>query len=98
MFLPLGFTPSRARSDSKAASSLQYLPVLGAYRFGSSPQRCYRDIGASPKPRVNSHGSNCPRNRITGQDGAYLSRLLLDKGYRVFGAFPERRLAQSVAA
>jgi GDPmannose 4,6-dehydratase len=24
---------------------------------------------------------------ITGQDGAYLSRLLLDKGYRVFGAF-----------
>jgi len=24
---------------------------------------------------------------ITGQDGAYISRLLLDKGYRVFGAF-----------
>src|SRR5512143_17324 len=24
---------------------------------------------------------------ITGQDGAYLSRLLLDKGYRVFGAY-----------
>jgi GDPmannose 4,6-dehydratase len=24
---------------------------------------------------------------ITGQDGAYLSRLLLDKGYRVYGAF-----------
>jgi GDPmannose 4,6-dehydratase len=24
---------------------------------------------------------------ITGQDGAYLSRFLLDKGYRVFGAF-----------
>ncbi len=24
---------------------------------------------------------------ITGQDGAYLSRVLLDKGYRVFGAF-----------
>src|SRR5262249_17373055 len=24
---------------------------------------------------------------ITGQDGAYLSRLLLDKGYRVVGAF-----------
>jgi GDPmannose 4,6-dehydratase len=24
---------------------------------------------------------------ITGQDGAYLSQLLLDKGYRVFGAF-----------
>src|SRR6478672_8296902 len=24
---------------------------------------------------------------ITGQDGAYLSRLLLDKGYRVLGAF-----------
>lgn len=24
---------------------------------------------------------------ITGQDGAYLSRLLLDRGYRVFGAF-----------
>ena len=24
---------------------------------------------------------------ITGQDGAYLTRLLLDKGYRVFGAF-----------
>src|SRR5262245_24142511 len=24
---------------------------------------------------------------ITGQDGAYLSRLLLEKGYRVFGAF-----------
>lgn len=24
---------------------------------------------------------------ITGQDGAYLARLLLDKGYRVFGAF-----------
>src|SRR5262245_58833568 len=24
---------------------------------------------------------------ITGQDGAYLSRSLLDRGYRVFGAF-----------
>ena len=24
---------------------------------------------------------------ITGQDGAYLSKLLLDKGYRVYGAF-----------
>ena len=24
---------------------------------------------------------------ITGQDGAYLSRLLLEKGYRLFGAF-----------
>lgn len=24
---------------------------------------------------------------VTGQDGAYISRLLLDKGYRVFGAF-----------
>ena len=23
---------------------------------------------------------------VSGQDGAYLSRLLLDKGYRVFGA------------
>ncbi|MBT9169718.1 MAG: GDP-mannose 4,6-dehydratase [Actinobacteria bacterium] len=24
---------------------------------------------------------------ITGQDGAYLSKLLLDKGYEVFGAY-----------
>jgi len=24
---------------------------------------------------------------ITGQDGAYLSKLLLDKGYEVFGIF-----------
>jgi GDPmannose 4,6-dehydratase len=28
---------------------------------------------------------------ITGQDGAYLAKLLLDKGYEVFGAF--RRLS-----
>ena len=24
---------------------------------------------------------------VTGQDGAYLARLLLDKGYQVFGAY-----------
>ena len=24
---------------------------------------------------------------VTGQDGAYLARLLLDKGYRVYGTF-----------
>ena len=28
---------------------------------------------------------------ITGQDGAYLAKLLLDKGYQVFGTF--RRLS-----
>ncbi|HEY4138195.1 MAG TPA: GDP-mannose 4,6-dehydratase, partial [Casimicrobiaceae bacterium] len=27
---------------------------------------------------------------ITGQDGAYLARLLLDKGYRVIGFTPRR--------
>ena len=27
---------------------------------------------------------------ITGQDGAYLAKFLLDKGYRVAGLFPRR--------
>ena len=27
---------------------------------------------------------------ITGQDGAYLAKLLTDKGYRVFGLLPRR--------
>ena len=30
---------------------------------------------------------NCIITGITGQDGAYLARLLLDKGYRVFGTY-----------
>ena len=34
---------------------------------------------------------------VTGQDGAYLSKLLLEKGYRVFGFWPADRLTRNGA-
>ena len=35
---------------------------------------------------------------VTGQDGAYLAELLLDKGYRVYGTYPPHQLGQLLAS
>lgn len=43
---------------------------------------------------VPEHGRRCLITGVTGQDGAYLAALLLDKGYEVWGTFPPGSDAQ----
>ena len=84
----------RRRAEARNTIIFPRKPIgKAAYRFASAEGEARTPLRSETNVRKATHVTSALITGITGQDGAYLTKLLLKKGYEVYGTY---RRASSV--